>query len=100
MPQDVRVLDMDAHRYAVEVREGDVTTHHQVTVPDSVLDDLVIPGVDRDNLVTEAVNYLLERERNTELPPEIDLAGLQRDDPSFLDELRARLGGRPIPPEI
>jgi hypothetical protein len=100
MSQAVRVLDIDDQRFAVEVTEGDLTTHHQVTVPDALLDDLLIPGLDRDRVVREAVKYLLERERNTELPAEIDLVTIEHEDTSFLEELRARLGARPVPPEI
>ncbi|MFC0108406.1 hypothetical protein [Kibdelosporangium aridum] len=98
MSQAVRVLDIDDHRFAVEIRDGDLTTHHQVLVPDSLLHDLVIPGIDRDRLVTEAVKYLLERA--AALPAEVDLVEVEQADPRFLEELRVRLGGRPVQPEI
>ncbi|RSM77649.1 hypothetical protein DMH04_34620 [Kibdelosporangium aridum] len=98
MSEAVRVQDLDEHRFAVEVKAGEQITHHQVTVPDSLLDDLVIPDVDRDRLVTEAVGYLLERHPG--LPTEINLVEVEHADPRFLEELRVRLGGRPVPPEI
>ncbi|MCE7001529.1 hypothetical protein LWC34_01530 [Kibdelosporangium philippinense] len=94
----MRVLGIAEDRFAVEIRAGSQVRSIMVTVPDSLLDDLVIAGVDREAVVVEAVKYLIEG--GGELPAEVDLVAVEHEDPAFVEELRLRMGARPVPPEI
>lgn len=90
MEQDIRVLPMAPGEYAVEVDEGEATTHHRVLLPDNLIDILDLPDADERVVVEQALHCLLDRKPNTALPHDIDLARL---DTGTVDELRARVAG-------
>lgn len=89
---DIDVRPMGPHEFGVSVHEGDLTTHHRVTVPDQLLDDLGLPGLDEQALVEESFAYLLENEKATEIREEFALDDLRSTFPDYLPDMRDRLG--------
>jgi len=93
MRETVQILPMEDHAYAVDVREGDLTTHHRVIVDDRFLEDLGLIDPDEEELVRQTFEYLLENELVTEIDREFTLSHLADDDEEYVAELRARLSG-------
>lgn len=93
MPQLVNVLDLGPHEYAVAITEGQDTTHHRVTVPERLIDDLGLAGVDEQALVRESVDYLLDRVPADAVGHDINLAELADGHPDYSAEILARLAG-------
>lgn len=89
---DIVVTPMGPSRFGVQVREGDVETSHQVTVPESFLDDVGLSGVDAGQVVRESFAFLLDREPATSIMAEFDLPTITRFFGDYPDELRRRLG--------
>lgn len=89
---DITVTPMGPGEFGVQVREGDNTTSHRVTVSDELLDELAIPDVDQERLVEESFAFLLEREPATSILEEFPLTTISRYFPEYHDELRSRLG--------
>ena len=89
---DITVTAMGPGEFGVQVREGDTTTSHRVTVPDELLDELALPDVDQERLVEESFAFLLEREPATSILAEFPLTTISRYFPEYHDELRSRLG--------
>ncbi len=89
---DITVTAMGPGEFGVQVREGDTTTSHRVTVPDELLDELAIPDLDQERLVEESFAFLLEREPATSILADFPLTTISRYFPEYHDELRSRLG--------
>ncbi len=89
---DITVTAMGPGEFGVQVREGDTTTSHRVTVPDELLDDLAMPDLDQERLVEESFAFLLEREPATSILADFSLTTISRYFPEYHDELRSRLG--------
>lgn len=87
----ITVRPMGHGRYAVDVREGAITTHHKVSVPDGLLDDIGLVGADDEALVRETFAYLLDREPVTAIGRDFPIEQAARRHEDFWDELRARL---------
>ena len=79
------------HQFGVQVTEGDVTTSHQVTVPESLLDDLNLSGTDEEAVVRESFAFLLEREPATSIMKEFSLDVIPNYFPDYSEELSRRL---------
>lgn len=77
--------------FGVQVREGDTTTSHRVTVPEGLLDDLQLSADDAQRVVQESFGFLLEREPASSIMKEFALTDISRYFPEYLEELRARL---------
>jgi hypothetical protein len=88
---EITVTAMGPGQFGVQVREGDTTTSHQVTVPDDLIDELGLPDVDQEELVEESFAFLLEREPATSILEEFPLTTISRYFPEYPDELRSRL---------
>ncbi len=88
---EISVTAMGPGQFGVQVREGDTTTSHQVTVPDDLIDELGLPDVDQEELVEESFAFLLEREPATSILEEFPLTTISRYFPEYPDELRSRL---------
>jgi hypothetical protein len=88
---EVHVLPMAPGEFGVQCNDGDVTTHHTVTVPEVVLDDIGFPRVDPLRLVEESFAFLLEREPPTSIMTSFALTDISRFFPEYLEEMRARL---------
>ena len=93
MTNEVHVLPQTPGRFSVECAAGDATTTHTVTVPERVLDDIGLPRLDPMHLVEETFAFLLEREPNTAIMREFDLADVSRFFPGYIAEMRDRLRG-------
>lgn len=87
--QRIDIRPMGPHEYAVQVTEGVYTTHHRVTVPEDLIDDLGV--TDERRLVHESLEFLLERHSAESLRSEFDLDDISREDPAYTEEMRTRL---------
>lgn len=88
---EITITPMEPGHYGVQVAEGDTTTSHRVAVPDTLLDDLGLNGVDPELVVRETIGFLLEREPATSIMSEFSLDQVPRFFPEYYDELQARL---------
>lgn len=80
-------------RFAAEVREGTVVTHHQVAMHDELLDELGLLDVEPGEVVRQTVEFLLERENAASLWEDFPVEQVADRYPGFYDELLQRLGG-------
>lgn len=87
--QKIDIRPMGPHEYAVRLTEGTDTTHHRVTVPEDLVDDLGI--TDERRLVHESFEFLLERYSADSIRDEFDLDDISREDPAYTEEIRTRL---------
>lgn len=81
----------DQETYQVELRDGDTSTSHRVTVPPGMVEDLELGDVDRDVLVRESMEFLLERESPSSVLPEFSLSDIQGYFSEYFDEIQLRL---------
>ena len=88
---DVVVTSMEPGRFGVQITEGTTTTSHQVTVPETMIDDLGLADVDHERLVRESIGFLLEREPATSIMSQFTLDDIPRFLPDYFDELTRRL---------
>lgn len=93
MSERIRISGLGEHVWAVDVTEGTLTTHHRVTVPADLVDDLGLVDVDERRLVEESFAFLLEREKATQIYDEFPLDVIAANFPEYADELRTRLAG-------
>ena len=87
----INLSPMGPHQFGVQVSEGDSTTSHQVTVPESLLDDLGLQDADEETVVRESFAFLLEREPATSIMKEFSLDVIPRYFPEYSEELPRRL---------
>jgi hypothetical protein len=78
--------------FDVQVSEGVTTTHHVVTVPATLLQDLGLAKSDTETVVRESFRFLLEREPAQEILDEFSLDDIPRYYPRYREELRRALG--------
>ena len=81
----------DPLRFDVQVAEGDGTTSHLVTVPHELLEGLGLSGSDAEGLVRASFEFLLERERPTQILREFSLEEIGRYFPEYRSEIATRL---------
>jgi hypothetical protein len=89
--EKISLSPMGPHQFGVQVTEGDQTTSHQVTVPESLLDDLGLVDVDEERVVRESFEFLLEREPATSIMKEFSLDVIPQYFPDYTEELPRRL---------
>jgi hypothetical protein len=77
--------------YLVEVRDGDVTTTHDVHVPSGMAEQLGCPGAGDLDLVEASFRYLLEREPNTSILRSFSLDQIGRYFSEWSSEMAGRL---------
>lgn len=75
----------------IELREGDTVTHHEVVVDGNLLDDMALFDADTSRIAEETVRFLLDRRAAAELPERISIRDVDRNEPEYRDEMRARL---------
>lgn len=92
MAQEIEVLALGPQEYAVRVTEGVDTTDHHVTVPSSLLDELLMDPDDADALVRESFAFLLERVHADEVDHEVNLGQLIDEHEDYLPTMRDVLG--------
>jgi hypothetical protein len=90
----IKITPAGAHEFTVEVTEGEETTSHHVIVPQSLLADWGLEGIDEEAVVRESFAFLLEREPASSILPDFSLAIISRYFPEYGEELPERLGGR------
>jgi hypothetical protein len=88
---EITVRPLDDHTFGVELREGETTTDHKVTVPPGMVDDLGLGDVDPELLVRESMAFLLEREPPTSVLREFALSDIQEYFDEYYDELTTRV---------
>jgi hypothetical protein len=88
---EITVRPLDDHTFGVELREGETTTDHKVTVPPEMVDDLGLGDVDPERLVRESMAFLLEREPPTAVLREFALSDIQEYFGEYYDELATRV---------
>jgi hypothetical protein len=89
---DITVIELSDRRFGVEIVEGDqARSAHTVTVPDELLDDLGITPEESERLVRESFEFLLERERPTQILREFSLEEIGRFFPEYRTEIADRL---------
>jgi hypothetical protein len=93
MATDISITPMEPDWFGVQVEEGDTETSHRVHVPPALLEDLGLTDVDRERVVRESFEFLLEREPSSSILSEFSLDVVPRYFPEFYDELRSRLVG-------
>lgn len=78
--------------FGVQVTDGELTTAHRVTMPPSLMGDLLrLKFVDAEVVVRESFVFLLEREPATSILPEFSLTDIWQYFPEYYDELHRRL---------
>jgi hypothetical protein len=83
----IDVIPAGNQLYEVEVRDGDGTSTHQVSVADHFLEELDVDGVAAQDLVFAAVAFLADREGHHELDDRIELADLADRYEGFTDRI-------------
>lgn len=79
-------------RCSVTIGDDPGATEHEVLVDRATLDDLA-PGATPETLVTESVNFLLERESRESIMRSFELPLIARYFGDYPDEIRRRLSG-------
>jgi hypothetical protein len=92
---DIDVRHLGPHHFAVTVQESQGTPRldHEVIVDDRFLDDFGLIDPDRaqeEDLVRQAVQFLLDREPATSMDHSFSLSHLGDRFPDFFEEMRAR----------
>ena len=87
---EILVTPLGSDVYRVEVRDGESTTVHDVSVAPA---DLASFGQGRDapRLLEESFRFLLEREPKEAILPRFDLPVIARYFPDYPTEIRRRL---------
>ncbi len=88
---EITLNRQDEATYEVELRDGGEATTHKVTVPPDMIDELGLGDVDRDRLVRESMEFLLEREPPSSVLPEFALTDIQRYFSEYYEEIKRRL---------
>lgn len=91
MSDDIHILPMSDHVYAVDLHASEATTNHRVTVDDRFRDDLGVIDLDEQLVVRESFHFLLDHEPATSIAPEFTLSELADSHPDYVPELRARI---------
>ena len=87
----IHVLPAAPGVFCVHVGDGEEATHHEVRVPERVLDTIGLPRLEPHELVEETFKFLLEREPATSIMREFSLDDVCRYFPEYEDEIRVRL---------
>ena len=86
---EIEVNTLGPGQFGVQVREGNTTTSHRVTVPDDLV--AAMGGVEPSQLVEESFAFLLEREPGTAILRQFSLRDISRYFPEYTEELQRRL---------
>lgn len=86
---EIDVNALGPREFGVQVREGNTTTSHRVTVPDDLVD--AMSGAEPSRLVEESFAFLLEREPATAILRQFSLRDISRYFPEYTEELQRRL---------
>lgn len=89
----IEVTETGPGAFRVEVREGDGSTTHEVTVPDGYPEQVGAGSVDPAALVEESFRFLLEREPKESILGRFDLPTIQRYFPDYERIIGGRVNG-------
>ncbi len=92
MATGITITPVDLEWFGVQIEEGGTTSSHRVQAPAALLEDLGLADVDRERVVRESLEFLLEREPPSSILGEFSLDVIPRYFPDYYDELRRRLG--------
>jgi hypothetical protein len=88
---DISITPVEASRFDVQLTEGRTSTTHRVTVPESMLENPELRGVDPEVIVLRSIEFLLEREPPTSIMSEFSLDVIPRYFREYDTEIRRRL---------
>jgi hypothetical protein len=88
---DISISPLTPGRFDVTLDQAGRSTIHRVTVPQSMLDDPELGGVDLEVIVRQSMEFLLEREPPTSILSEFSLDVIPRYFGDYHAELRRRL---------
>ncbi len=89
---EITVTRTGPERFGVQVTDGELTTTHDVSMPPSLMGDLLrLRWVDAEAVVRESFVFLLEREPASAILPEFSLTSISESFPDYYDELHRRL---------
>lgn len=91
MEDEVDVRSRPDGEFEVEVRRGAVVTHHVVSVPVGLADQLGAPDVDGAELVRQSFAFLLEREPPSSIMRSFSLDVIERYFPEYRGVVAKRL---------
>jgi hypothetical protein len=92
MTTGITITSIEPDQFMVQLEDGGTTTSYRVHVPDQLVEDLGLAGVDREQIVRESFEFLLEREPPSSILGEFSLDVIPRYFPEYHDELRRRMG--------
>jgi hypothetical protein len=87
----ITITELEPGTFGVQVEEGHETTSHRIRLEDDFLDDAGLDTFEREALVRETFEFLLEREPATAIMAEFGLDDVQRFFPDYVEELSRRL---------
>jgi len=91
MAAQIEITASGGHSYSVTLQDGGRTTHHQVEVPSTLMEDLGLDPSDEERLVRASFEFLLEREPPTSILRQFELDVIGRYFPDYVATLRDRL---------
>jgi hypothetical protein len=89
---ELTITQLEPGTFGVEVVEGNATTSHRVVLEDEFLDGAGLDAVEREVVVRETFEFLLEREPPSAIMSEFGLDTVARFFPEFVEELISRIG--------
>ena len=88
---DIIVTSIGARKFRVQIRDGDLETSHNVTVPESLINELHLPEDGLDRVVRESFVFLLEREPASSIMSVFSLDVISDYFPEYKEKLPERL---------
>lgn len=75
------------HLYQVDISDGDGESHHELTVPDDLVERWQIDEIAMNDVVLAAVDLLVARDGRQSLDERIDLADVAVEDPELIERI-------------
>jgi len=88
---DITITSTGAREFDVQLSDGGSETSHQVTVPESLAEELQLGDDDLEPVVRESFAFLLEREPASSIMSEFSLDVISQYFPEYREELARRL---------
>ncbi|MGH8986715.1 MAG: hypothetical protein ACRDY6_23025 [Acidimicrobiia bacterium] len=89
---EITITELEPGTFDVQVEEGHETTSHRVRLEADFLDEAGLDAVEREVVVRETFEFLLEREPASAIMSEFGLDDVQRFFPDYVEELTRRVG--------
>ena len=88
---EITISPRGPREFDVHLGDADGGTSHRVTVPEDLLEELDLPEDDLERVVSESLEFLLEREPASSIMSEFSLDVIARYFPEYPEELPRRL---------